>query len=337
MNRKNRLLWIFAGAFLVVSLISGLTYQQLCVRRYGAFGAPRFVDLPRGVNSREMASRLAEAGVVASKWHFLAVRLLRRLSPLQAGEYEFGKPDTVWHVYSRIAGGDVQRYRLTVPEGSNIFDIARLLDGQGIVSGDEFRRAAQSPDLVRDLAPEAKTLEGFLFPATYYLTRDTTAQELAERMTQQFRRVWKKMGGKADIYSRVTLASLVEKETSVADERPLVASVYHNRLEKGMLLQCDPTVIYAALLTDNFRGAIYQSDLERNNPYNTYQHGGLPPGPIANPGEAALRAALQPAETNYLYFVAKANGDGEHVFSESLVAHEQAVRRYRRAHRKQSH
>jgi UPF0755 protein len=233
-------------------------------------------------------------------------------------------------VFRKIARGDIYYHLLTVPEGSNIFDIAAQLDRAGLMKGEEFLRVARDPSPIRDLAPDAPSLEGYLFPSTYKLTRQTTPRQLALQMTREFRNAWKQVGGpEAEINRMVTLASLVEKETAVPEERPTVASVYHNRLNSGMKLDCDPTVVYAALLDGRYRGTIYKSDLENPHEYNTYRNPGLPPGPIANPGVASLKAALQPAPTRYLFFVAKPNGSGGHVFTESLGQHNAAVQAYR--------
>jgi UPF0755 protein len=197
----------------------------------------------------------------------------------------------------------------------------------------EFLKTARDPSLIRDLAPEAPTLEGYLFPSTYRVTRRTSAGQICREMTNQFRRVWTRIGGpQTDVNRYVTLASLVEKETGVPSERTTVASVYANRLAIGMKLDADPTTLYAALLEGRHRGpTIYRSDLESTHPYNTYRRPGLPPGPIANPGEASLKAALQPAKTNYLFFVARGDGSGSHIFTESLERHNAAVRDYRNA------
>ena len=183
-------------------------------------------------------------------------------------------------------------------------------------------------DQRRKLDPAAKTLEGYLFPATYRLSHSTSAAELCQMMTAQFRRQWKKLAGEAAPHQAVTLASLVEKETGLAEERPLIAGVFANRLRLRMALDCDPTTIYAALLDNRYHGTIHKSDLKSSNPYNTYQNPGLPPGPIANPGAEALAAALNPAQTEYLYFVAKSSGGG-HQFSKSLAEHDKAVKAYR--------
>ena len=181
----------------------------------------------------------------------------------------------------------------------------------------------------------AQNLEGFLFPSTYRVTHFTTPAALCQMMTAQFHKEWTKLmpDPAADMVKTVTLASLIEKETGVAEERAKVASVFQNRLKIGMALDCDPTVIYAALLDDRYRGVIRRSDLDNVNPYNTYRHAGLPPRPIANPGASSLAAALHPAQTDYLYFVAKPDGGG-HVFTSNLAAHNKAVGNYRHA---QSH
>jgi cell division protein YceG involved in septum cleavage len=203
--------------------------------------------------------------------------------------------------------------------------------GEGIAGG---VAQAGEPVLIRDLAPEAATLEGYLFPSTYRLTRLMPAEQICRQMTGQFRRVWQELGAPAGAHRLVTLASLVEKETAVAAERPVIASVFRNRLAIGMKLDCDPTTIYAALLENRYRGAIFQSDLASASRYNTYKHAGLPPGPIANPGKRALEAALAPAETKFLYFVARPDQTGMHQFSVDLDQHQRAVAQYRRGNQK---
>ena len=187
--------------------------------------------------------------------------------------------------------------------------------------------------MIRDIAPDAPSLEGYLFPSTYRVERSATVQQLCRMMTDLFRKQWRELrrpDSPANVNATVTLASLVEKETAVPEERSLVASVFANRLRLGMPLDCDPTTIYASLLDQRYHGTIYRSDLDSSNPYNTYKHAGLPPGPIANPGIAALKAALAPADTKYLYFVAKADGSGGHQFSETIEEHGRAVQKYRR-------
>lgn len=326
---------LFVLAVLLAILAGGALLLSLYAPHRG-FGDETFVDLEKGTSTRTMASELARNGVIRFPLQFLLVRALRPNARLQAGEYQFKRSDSAWGVFDRIVRGDVFYYEVTVPEGSNIFDIANVLDGLAIIGSKEFLIAARNTSLIHDLAPRAHTLEGYLFPSTYRLTRRTTAAQLCQKMTGQFRREWQQLTARdavasSDVHKVVTLASLIEKETGQASERPQVASVFHNRLEKGMPLQCDPTTIYAALLEDRYRGTIYRSDLESRSAYNTYQHSGLPPGPITNPGLASLKAVLHPAPANYLYFVAKGDGSGTHNFSSDYAKHEKNVLAYRHA------
>ncbi len=329
-----RIRWFHAAA--AAAAAAALALWLLLPVPYGGFSGDTYVDIPRGAGSSAIAARLARAGVVRTRWHFLAARALRWREKLQAGEYKFSGPATAWQVLGRLRRGDVFYYELRVPEGYNMFDIAQALDKQGIIGGDAFLRAARDASLVRDLAPEAPALEGYLFPDTYRVTRRTTAGQLCAMMTNRFRKAWSELGVAGPAHPLVTLASLVEKETGLDEERPLIASVFANRLSRGMPLDCDPTAVYAALLAGRYEGELLRADLERKHCYNTYQRPGLPPGPIANPGLASLRAAAKPANTPYLYFVARADGSGGHVFSRDLDAHQRAVARYRRANNKKA-
>ncbi|HWQ54518.1 MAG TPA: endolytic transglycosylase MltG [Bryobacteraceae bacterium] len=304
---------------------------------YAAFGAETFVELPRGTGAREIARRLAGAGVIRSEWPFLAARLVRRGRILQAGEYRFDKPATPLEVYDRIARGDIFHYELVVPEGKNMFDIGALAEELGLFTAADFLKAARNPAMIRDLAPEAPSLEGYLFPSTYYLPRHTSPERLCRMMTAKFRETWKSLRTDAGVHRTVTLASLVEKEGKVPAERPLIAAVFLRRLELGMRMDCDPTVIYAALLEGAWRGTIYRSDLDRDHPYNTYRRVGLPPGAIANPGAKSLEAVLHPADTDALYFVARPDGSGAHTFSNDLAGQQKAVAEYRRGLSNNSH
>lgn len=300
---------------------------------YKGFQGETFIEIDRGTSTQAIAESLAHAGVVRSRWAFLAVRAAQPGAKLQAGEYRFGAAATPWQVFSTIRRGEVFYQDITFPEGSNMFDIARTLGGTGTVAPQAFLAAAAKPAMIRDLDPLAPSLEGYLFPSTYRLTHQSTAGQLCAMMTAEFRKQWKAIGGdqrNSDIHDIVTLASLVEKEAALSAERPIIASVFLSRLRLHMLLQCDPTTVYAALLENRYRGTIYKSDLASTNPYNTYAHAGLPPGPIANPGIASLKAALRPAETNFLYFVAKGDGSGAHHFSTTLAEHDQAVAEYRK-------
>lgn len=321
--------WLFAATLLAAGILAYFLIQP-----YRGFDGEKFVDIPRGSSTRQIAEVLSGEGVVRSQWLFLAARACRPRTRVQAGEYRFAAPASALTIFDRLVRGDVFYYELRIPEGYNIFDIASALHQLKVISPAAFLETARSPELIRDLSPEAPSLEGYLFPDTYRITRHTSAEDLCRQMIRRFRESWTKLNSPDNVHRTVTLASLVEKETGISDERPEVASVYANRLKIGMKLDCDPTTVYAAQLEGRYRGTIYQSDLERDHPYNTYRHPGLPPGPIANPGLASLRAAAKPAETKYLYFVAQPGGSGRHQFSETLAAHSTAANRYRRANQK---
>jgi UPF0755 protein len=343
-----------------------------------------FVDVPHGASSRAVSRLLRRNGVIrsAAAFEFYARRHPRR--SLQAGEYFFDSAASAKEVFWKLANGEVFEQPFTVREGETMFDISRDLEAGKFMTGNEFLAAAKDPTLIRDLAPQATSLEGFLFPATYHLPRYPTAAALTADMVRKFKEEWSSvtMSGAAasaaaanaesttgmvapatgvgsaegasatgtlalplsaptaaaapahatitsrTIISVVTLASLVERETPKAEERPLVAGVFENRLHKAMPLQCDPTVIYALEQRNAYKGTLTLTDLRIDSPYNTYTHTGLPPGPIGNPGEASLRAAYQPAHTDYLYFVA--NTQGGHFFSATLAEHNNNVIKYRR-------
>jgi UPF0755 protein len=294
-----------------------------------------FVDIPHGTSRWQIAQILRNADVIRSapaftlfsEWHFR--------KPLQAGEYLFDHPVNSRAVFWKIERGQIFVHIVTVPEGWTVYDIAAEADRQGICSRDEFLAAAQDTSFISDLAPGARTLEGFLFPSTYEFTRRTTCRQIAETMTQHFRVVWLKeinnAGSVPDGFTpsqAVTMASLIERETPIPDERALVAGVFYNRLRLGVPLQCDPTVQYAMRLAGHPEQNVRPQDLRIDSAYNTYEHRGLPPGPIANPGEASIHAALAPDRSDYLYFVA--NDQGGHAFSRTLAEHNRNVERLRR-------
>src|SRR6266403_298892 len=331
-----------AKLFLLVLLIAAgaVAYAWYAIEKpYGIyFGEGVFVDVPRGTSSRSVARLLEKNGVIRNA---IAFELYARKHPrrtLQAGEYHFDHPISGKEVFWSLANGNVYERPFTVREGETLFDIARELQDGKFMTAEEFLAAANNPEIIHDLAPQARTLEGFLFPATYHLPRHPAANELAAEMTQKFREEWSHIAPPGSdktgqstgrpLLSTITLASLVEGETPKPEERPIVAGVFENRLKKGMLLQCDPTVIYALEQQGRYNGSLSGKDLHEDSPYNTYMHGGLPPGPIGNPGEISLRAALAPADTQFLYFVA--NTQGGHFFSATLAEHNHNVSRYRR-------
>ena len=327
------------GMLAVVATAGWIWY---CIARpYQGFpSAGVFVTLPRGASNRTVARLLKQNGVIRSALAFKIYARKHLQRKLEAGDYFFNHAMSGREVFWKIANGEVYRQPFRVREGETMFDIARELDSGKFMSASDFLAAAQNAELIQDLAPRAKNLEGFLYPATYFLPRHPVSAELAAEMVKKFREEWTRIAPAEmrrdqsglehgrPIASIVTLASLVERETPKAEERPLVASVFENRLKKGIPLQCDPTVIYALEQTGQYGGTLTGQDLHVDSPYNTYAHMGLPPGPIGNPGQAALRAALAPAQTNYLYFVA--NAQGGHSFSPTLEEHNRNVRRYRR-------
>lgn len=294
-----------------------------------------FVLLRSGYSTRRIAAELKKAGIIRSE---LAFRLWHRTHPkppLKAGEYLFEHEAKLPEVYGRIAQGDIYFHVVTIPEGYTMFDIAKAIEDAGLGSAADFLRIAETQtQLISDMAPEAKSLEGYLFPETYQFTRTQSLEEMAATMVREFRQVAREIGmveggSNVDIQEIVTMASIVEKETAAPEERPEVASVYYNRLKLRMALDADPSVIYAELQQGTFQGSLHHADLAVNSPYNTYRFPGLPPGPIANPGKSALEAALHPATTKFLYFVS--DGNSRHRFAATLEEHNRNVVAYRHA------
>lgn len=288
----------------------------------------KFVMLRSGYTTRKIASELKTAGVIRSEKAFLLWHYFHHRTSLKAGEYLFEKPATLVEVHHRLVRGDIYTHTVVIPEGYTMFDIAATIEEAGLGSRDDFLKVARSEtDLIHDLAPEATTLEGYLFPDTYELTRTQSMHDIATVMVHHFRQIAGSLGLATDVHRTVTMASIVEKETAAPEERPLVASVYYNRLSKRMALDADPSVIYAQLLMNTYQGALHHDDLQTRSPYNTYRYPGLPPGPIANPGRGSLEAAMHPAVSDYLYFVS--NGNGHHRFARSLEEHNRNVIAFR--------
>jgi UPF0755 protein len=318
-----------------------LTFLLLAVLAFGAWLAwgllvpvtpsgQKFVMLRSGYTTRKIASELRSAGVIRSERAFLIWHYFHRKASLKAGEYLFEKPATLVAVHHRLVRGDIYTHTVVIPEGYTMFDIAETIEEAGLGSKDDFLKVARSDtDLIHDLAPEATTLEGYLFPDTYELTRTQSMHDIAAVMVHHFRQVASSLGLGNDVNRIVTMASIVEKETAAAQERPLVASVYYNRLTKRMALDADPSVIYAELLANTYQGALHHDDMQTKSPYNTYRYPGLPPGPIANPGRESLEAAMHPAVSDYLYFVS--DGNGHHRFARSLEEHNRNVTAFRHA------
>jgi UPF0755 protein len=319
---------------LLVAAVGAAAAAWLVLTPYGP-DSETFVDVAPGSSATRIGRQLEAAGVVRSRYAFDLVRWYRH-GTLHAGTYRFDHEAPVTEVYSKIARGDVFTIALTVPEGASIFEIAARVEQAKLGTRQDFLDAAVSQtDLVADLDPGAKSLEGYLFPDTYRFSPKVTPIELVGAMVKRFRVAATQLGLSENVHQVVTIASLVERETAVDAERPLVASVFQNRLAQNMPLRTDPAVIYGLELTRHWRGAIYQSDLTRDTPYNTYLHAGLPPGPVCNPGIPSLRAAMDPPKTNYLYFVAAGtDAQGHSLFAATLDEHNRNVALYRKAQKK---
>ena len=318
---------------------------------YRGYDGNVIIEIAPGSRAFQIADSLAARGVLRHRWPFLLRYLMGRpRHNLRAGEYMFDRPLRPIDVYRKLVLGEVYLHPVVIPEGSDRFDIARILNQRLGIDPALFLRVTRQATPIHDLDPKAPSLEGYLFPDTYRFPRGVSAATVVTTMLARFRHILATrfadvgaapvvaqglprgaaphQGGLTGWHDVITLASLVEKETPEASERPLVAGVFERRLELGVPLQCDPTVVYAAQLEGRPIGPISQTDLQLDSPYNTYRHAGLPPGPIANPGEASIRAALNPAAGDALYFVA--NNQGGHVFARTLEEHQRNVSRYRR-------
>jgi UPF0755 protein len=324
-------------AFLLAILVlAGLawTWREL-YRPYRGYSGNLILILEPGTHASQAATMLVARGVLERRWPFLVRYWLGRpRHTLKAGEYLFDGPLRPIDVYRKLMQGDVYLHAVVIPEGSDRFDIARILHQQLGLEPEDFLRVSEQASAIHDLDPQAATLEGYLFPDTYRFPRGISSATVVTTMLARFRRVLdskfppdlRAQAGK--VHDVITLASLVEKETPTPSERPLIAGVFVRRLEKHWPLQCDPTVIYAARLNHRPIGPIIQRDLDFDSPYNTYRYAGLPPGPIASPGEASIRAAFNPEAGDSLYFVS--NNRGGHIFSKTLAEHQRNVARYRR-------
>ena len=317
-----------------VLILAAVTWTVLALQVPIGPTTETFLDILPGTPSIRIAAQLKQQGLIRSEDIFEAMRLIKGGS-LKAGEYRFDHPAKMEEVFERIRRGDVYTITLTIPEGSNLLDIAQRVEAAHLGNREQFLdEARRKVSLVANLDPAAGTLEGYLFPDTYRFERRTSTDQILATMVKRFRQASVELGLQTNYHRVVTMASLIERETPIDAERPLVASVFENRLAKNMPLMTDPSVIYAALLDGRYRGTIYQSDLEAESPYNTYRHAGLPPGPICNPGLASLKAAMNPARTDYLYFVAaSANPSGVSKFSATLAEHNRNVQEYRKAAR----
>jgi UPF0755 protein len=320
---------------IIIGILAGAGWLYLTVGRpyKGYDGTEQFVEIAPGSSPGAMGRVLAQAGVVPNSASFRTAVWLRGSGRrLQAGEYRFDAPISPADVVDKLARGDVFLQPITFREGLNIRQMAAIFEERGFGDAREFIKAASNAGPIAALDPQAQDLEGYLFPDTYTLPRRATAEQLVGRMVARFEQsltpdIREQAAGRGlTTRQLVTLASLVEKETAKGEERPLVAAVYANRLKIGMGLQCDPTVIYALERAGRYAGNLTRESLKFDSPYNTYRYAGLPPGPIAAPGKAALQAAANPADVPFLYFVSR--NDGSHAFATTLDEHNRNVHQW---------
>jgi peptidoglycan lytic transglycosylase G len=293
----------------------------------------RVVEIPAHQGVMNIAQRLRDADVIRSPEGFVALSVLRGSArTLRAGEYEFPRDATTLTALRLLESGKVRLHLVLHPEGATLAELARALGQQQLAQAADVLRAASDPAFLRSLGVEAPSLEGYVFPDTYHFAKGLTAEQILTRMVQRLRSklspdlVARARDRGMDVHQLLTLASIIEREAVVQDERPLISGVFWNRLQLGMPLQADPTVQYAV---GKERRALTRADLASEHPYNTYVHAGLPPGPIASPGLSAIQAAVAPAPVKYLYFVA--SDDHRHHFSTTIAEHNAAVARYRLA------
>ena len=327
---RNCLYLLFLSLFFALVVIVG---TWILVNQPAAVEAPeQVIQVSRGTGLRQIAGQLHEAGVIRHPLPFVLFAKAMGMAPrLQAGEYVLSASMSPAEVLEVLYQGKVKHHVLTVPEGATLRDVAALVEDADLGSRESVMALGSDPGFIEALGLSVPTLEGYLFPDTYHLTRDVSVAELLTLMVRTLERNYPPetavRAAELD-FSRhdvITLASLIEKEAQLDSERELISAVFHNRLRRGMRLQCDSTVIYA--LGEDFQGNLRKADLKVDSPYNTYRYGGLPPGPIANPGGRSIAAAVSPADVKYLYFVATRQ-DGAHHFSRTLKEHNRAVRRY---------
>jgi len=333
----RRLGWYLAASIAILALGAGVLwlYAANLLAPAANHAVDRVVGIPRGANVPQIGRILETTGTVRSARAFYYYVLVNRLGPgIKAGEHVLNASLSTPEIVQRLIEGRFKLYRLTLPEGLTMTETAAAAARSGRADETEFMALCRDPEFIRSVGLDDENLEGYLFPDTYHFVRGTTTRQVVKALVDRFLQVWKRYEARAAErgMSRrevVTLASIIEKETGAREERPLIASVFLNRLRRGMRLETDPTVIYGI---KDFNGNLTRKHLETPTPYNTYIISGLPPGPIANPGEESIRAVLYPAESEYLFFVSR--NDGTHYFSRSLTEHNRAVWRYQKQGRR---
>jgi UPF0755 protein len=322
---------LFLAHILILSLAGWLIFESRGTEAVKA--QPVLFDVEKGKGVRAIAEALKAKGIIRKQWPFvLQYEFFFFPQSLKAGEYQFQPSQSGQEILEDLIRGKIYLHAITVAEGLTARELADVFLSAGFGTAGEFIKAFREPEMLLPWDAKARNLEGYLFPETYSLPKGLTAEEIFGKMVSQFKTVfdesWRRRTDELQMSVRevVTLASLIEKEASLQEEKKLVSAVFHNRLRRGMKLDCDPTIIYALKEKGLFDGRLHTKDLKLDNPYNTYRYPGLPPGPICNPGRESLRAALYPASDDYLYFVSK--NDGSHIFSRTLREHQAAVRKY---------
>ncbi|MFN7965271.1 MAG: endolytic transglycosylase MltG [Acidobacteriota bacterium] len=333
MTRTTRVLLVILALGLGALALGGATLSYLATPFGSPGGEPIVVSVPSGASAKQVATLLESKGVVSKAWAFAwFLRLSGSQNQLKAGEYAFSLPLSPTAIARKLSRGEMNLVSVTIPEGLTLAETAKAIASSGLAQERELIRVFGTAALVRDLDPAARDLEGYLFPETYRFAKGVSVDSIAKTIVDTFRQRFVQpeagaiAGSGRTMRQLVTIASLVEKETAVGEERARIAGVIADRLAINMPLQIDPTVIYARKLAGTWDGDIKRADLAWNHPYNTYVHRGLPPGPVASAGLAALQAALAPQRTGALYYVSR--GDGTHEFSKTLADHSRAVRRY---------
>ena len=316
---------------LILSLTGWLIFESRGTQ--AAKAQPVLYDVEKGQGVRAVAESLKQKGIIQKQWLFvLRYEFFFFPRSLKAGEYQFRPSQSSREILEDLIRGKTYLHTVTIAEGLTARESADVFLAAGFGTAGEFMEAFREPEMILPWDAIARNLEGYLFPETYSLPKGLPAREIFRKMVSQFKAVfdesWRRQAAalRMSVRDVVTLASLIEKETSLPEEKKLVSAVFHNRLRRRMKLDCDPTIIYALKEKGTFDGNLHARDLMLDNPYNTYLHAGLPPGPICNPGSESLRAALFPASGDYFYFVSR--NDGSHIFSRTLREHQAAVRKY---------
>lgn len=331
MSKFKKLAFGSLGSVLIFSWICGGIFYYMATHAVSEKSHLEIVDISPGMTLREISGFLEDRKLIRNAFSFqLLANLQKKQGQIQVGEYELSPSMTPKEILEKVTSGKTVLHAITIPEGYRITEIAALLAEQGLANRDEFIRQTQNKELIQSTGSPINSLEGYLFPETYHFSRNTSERKIIQSMLSTFKEQVSVLNfnnqpksQNLTLHEIITLASLIEKETGVDEERKIISSVFHNRLKKNMRLQTDPTVIYAI---SDFDGNIRKKDLSIDSPYNTYKYAGLPPGPIASPGLKSIAAALDPDDTNYLYFVSRK--DGSHQFSSSLMEHNRAVQKY---------